>query len=196
MLLERWFRRPSWRRLWLVTVVLLVQMLTSWYMAVIAAFVGGCWILWMAATLGVSPLALRVRQLAVAAAIGAVVLVPLAWPYVHALVPEPAAYAPGLSADVASYLSPPEDTWLGQMLEQRAGLDARWIWGEQTLFLGWTAVTLAIIGVVATVQGFSRDRGEARALRSPRDVLRCPDDRRRLVVARADGRTVSRRTRC
>ena len=47
VLLERWFRRPSWRRLMLATAVLLVQMLTSWYMAVIAALLGAGWIAWL-----------------------------------------------------------------------------------------------------------------------------------------------------
>src|SRR5262245_14414877 len=98
VLLERWFRQPTWGRLLPVTLVLLVQMLTSWYMAVIAAVVSGCWILWLSATLGLRPLAIRLRHLAVAAAIAALVLVPLAVPYVRALVPEPAAYTPGLSA--------------------------------------------------------------------------------------------------
>ena len=165
VLLERWFRQPTWGRLLLVLLVLLVQMLTSWYMAVIAAIVSGCWILWLSATLGAGPLAVRMRQLAVAAAIGALVLVPLALPYVRALVPEPAENARGLSADLATYLSPPEDTWVGRTLERHAGLDARWIWGEQTLFLGWTAITLALVGGVATVQGASRELGEARASR-------------------------------
>src|SRR5262245_31287811 len=71
VLLERWFRQPTWGRLLVVTIVLLVQMLTSWYMAVIAAVVSGCWILWLSATFGVHPLATRTRQLGVAAAVGA-----------------------------------------------------------------------------------------------------------------------------
>jgi hypothetical protein len=90
-------------------------------------------------------------------------LLPLATPYVRALVPEPAAFAPRLSADAASYLSPPEDTWLGQTLEHRFGLDARWIWGEQTVFLGWIATVLAIVGAAATVSGLVRERSDARS---------------------------------
>ena len=68
-----------------------------------------------------------------------------------------------MSADAASYLAPPEDTWVGQVLEHRFGVDARWIWGEQTVFLGWMATLLAIVGTAVTLRGLVRARGDIRA---------------------------------
>ena len=46
---------------------------------------------------------------------------------------EAAAY----SADLASYLIPPENTLLGRWWETRIDDRPRFIYGEQTLFLGW-----------------------------------------------------------
>ena len=89
-------------------------------------------------------------------------LLPLAMPYLHALVPEPAAYAPGLSADIASYLGPPEDTWVGQMLEHRWVSTRAGSGASRRCFSAGRPSLLAIIGAVATVQRVMQTRGEAR----------------------------------
>lgn len=165
-LLERWLQRPSWPRLtWLVAATLM-QMLTSWYTAVLEALLVASWCAWMLLTSHRLRLRQHGVQIVVASAIGAAVLVPLARPYVHAHAPESAASAAGLSADLRTYLAPPEDTWLGQQLEHRFGMNARWIWGEQTLFLGWIAVALATLGAIDTLtrslQAAGEDRRDAR----------------------------------
>jgi hypothetical protein len=167
-LLERWMQRPTWPRLtWLVAATLM-QMLTSWYTAVLEALLVASWFAWMLVTSHRLRLPQHGVQIVVASAIGAVVLVPLARPYVRAHAPEPAASAAGLSADLRTYLAPPEDTWLGQQLEHRFGMDARWIWGEQTLFLGWIAVALAVLGAIDTgtrsLHSSGEDRRDARVV--------------------------------
>ena len=43
-------------------------------------------------------------------------------------------------ADLASYLMPPENTFAGRWLLAHGVKGPRWIWGEQTLYLGWAAL--------------------------------------------------------
>jgi hypothetical protein len=151
-LLERYHSRPTWMRLLAAVAVIVMQMLTSWYLAVIAAFTCVGWLLWLQAVRQTQPIARLADQVAVAGVLVAAVMVPLALPYlrVSSSIQEPfiAAYA----ADLASYMQPPEDTWPGRALERVFGIDGRWIWGEQTQFLGWIAVSLAVVGVVVLVR--------------------------------------------
>lgn len=153
-------QRPTWARLAWFAGATLMQMLTSWYTAVLEALLVMLWFAWMLATSHRLQLARHGVQIAVASAIGAAVLVPLARPYVRANVPEPAANVAGLSADLRTYLAPPEDTWVGQQLKHRFSMNARWIWGEQTLFLGWIAVALAILGAIDIVTRSLQSSGE------------------------------------
>jgi hypothetical protein len=51
------------------------------------------------------------------------------------------------SADVAAYLVPPENTWLGQWALGHTSLSPRWIWGEQTVYVGLTTLGLAALGL-------------------------------------------------
>lgn len=37
-------------------------------------------------------------------------------------------------------------TWTGQLWVVHKGRGPRWIWGERTLFIGWVALTPAVIG--------------------------------------------------
>lgn len=161
-LFERWHARPTWWRLLGATGATLMQMLTSWYLAVLAALLSGAWLLWLFVVKGTRRRGLSVVQLAVASAIGAAVLVPLATPYMGMLGGQTEVVALENSADLRSYLSPPEDTWLGRRLEQDAGMDLRWIWGEQTLYLGWTALLLAVVGTGVLTTSFFRARGNVR----------------------------------
>src|SRR5262245_59105338 len=150
-LLERWFRRPTWGRLAQATAAMLMQMLTSWYTAVLMTLVAAAWIGWLFVHARPRDARRHLAQLAASALIGVAVLLPLALPYVRVLTPEPVQYASALSADLASYVAPPQDTFAGQLLEQRFGVDARWIFGEQTLFLGWMAIALSAVGALVTI---------------------------------------------
>lgn len=149
---ERWLagsalaagQRPRFRDTAALTGLLLFQSLVSWYLAVLAALVA-------VVSLGVMVPGRRLtgRHLAHAAVAGVVALPLLAWlaaPY-FSLQPAGAAEAAGLSADVKGYLMPPLNTWLGQVLP--ASWAPREIWGERTVYIGWTTLLLAGAGAVA-----------------------------------------------
>ncbi len=167
-LLERWFDEPRVSRLVLWTGVFLIGALTSWYIAVMILLVNGAAgltlvlfstercrnneeefqsnALWLR----------RLVHLSVAAVIVVAALLPFATHYVglRGMPGEAAAN----SATLASYLVPPEHTLLGRWwlanIDRRPGS----IWGEQTLFAGWLALGLAIVGavVIARARNVSR----------------------------------------
>jgi hypothetical protein len=56
------------------------------------------------------------------------------------------------SADLAAYLVPPENTWLGQALRDRGSTAPRWIWGERTLYVGYVTLALAGVGMVCALR--------------------------------------------
>lgn len=157
LLLERWFVDPTIRRATLWVAVVLMGVLTSWYLAVMAAMVNlvvGAGVL--ASRLGDprdgAP-ALWTRRISHAACgallVGACVY-PLARHYVgiETAPGESALYA----ADVASYLVPPENTIVGRWWKANIDGRPRSIYGEQTLFAGWIAVALGLVGLGAIVR--------------------------------------------
>jgi len=161
-LFERWHERPTWTRMLAATAVTLVQMLTSWYLAVIVAVLVPAWLLWLCVVKPPKQFGRWADHVAVAAALSAAVLVPLALPYLAVAREAPATNGPYYAADLAAYLGPPEDTWVGRFVERTFNVDCRWIWGEQTLFLGWIALLLAAIGAVSIGNAVVRNRGAAR----------------------------------
>ena len=161
-LFDRWHASPTWGRLASATTVSLLQMLTSWYLAVLTALMNGGWIVWLFAVRRIPPRRQDVLQLGAAAFVVMVVLFPLARPYAETLGPAPGAAARELAADLWSYVGPPEDTWIGKRLDQELGIDLRWIWGEQTLFLGFIACALALVGAAVAIGRAVRARGSER----------------------------------
>lgn len=145
--LERWLERPSLVRalMWIVTVVL--QALTSWYLAVFTAIVQVIVLVDVAWKMIQQRSLRNVWQLAVAGALGAAILWPFATHYRN-LAPADPREAALYSADVAAYLVPPADTWAGRAMVARGSKEPRWIWGETTLYLGWIALLLGAIGVI------------------------------------------------
>jgi hypothetical protein len=147
LLLERWTAKPSLGTASLWAVVVVLQSLTSWYLAVMtivvqgiaAAFAFPVW--WRAGHLR------RVWQLVLVTVIAAAVLWPFARPY-RVLAPSPPGEVSSNSADIASYVVPPENTWTGQVWLKWLGSGPRWIWGERTVFAGWLALVLGLIGIV------------------------------------------------
>lgn len=159
LLLERWFDRPSVPRVaaWLLVVVL--QALTSWYLAVIVAIANALitlTLLWTGPHAADSPDQARLlwrrraAHLLCALAVGALCVYPFARPYVglQSSVAEAAANA----ATLESYLVPPVNTLAGRWWMAHLDNRPKSIWGEQTVFLGWTGVTLAALGLVALVR--------------------------------------------
>ncbi|MEZ5419505.1 MAG: hypothetical protein R2708_19480 [Vicinamibacterales bacterium] len=163
LLLERWFDRPTWMRAAAWAAVLTLQVLTSWYLAVIALVANGLPALVLLAwphaddngTPAPAPSApslpaaglhawwrrlgqMTVASLAMAAAI---------WPFArHYVGLSGASQAAAFSATVSSYLVPPVNTLVGRWWPETPGAPPRWLWGEQTLFSGWTVLALAAVG--------------------------------------------------
>lgn len=157
---ERWYVAPSWPRLAGLWALVLAQALVSWYLAVMVCLAAAV-LLIVFVTAGVGRPRVTLTHLvhiAAGAVAGALVLWPLVQPYV-ALGAAVQGEAAGLSADAAAYLLPPANTWLGRWLLARTSLHPRWIWGEQTIYLGWIALGLAAAGAVRLARDTSADRG-------------------------------------
>jgi hypothetical protein len=147
LLLERWAERPTVARVSLWAITLILQMLTSWYLAamtIVAYVVALAWmgLGWLRQS-GVN----RAWHLALAALVTAAVVWPFARPYTT-LTAAPVTELAKYSADVSGYLIPPQNTWLGRLWLTHVGPGPRWIWGENTVFIGWIGLGLAGLGVV------------------------------------------------
>jgi hypothetical protein len=147
--IERWLRRPTWGRTALLATLLAVQTLTSWYLAVFAALLACVTLVTLAA--GQRMTARHVWLSVVGLAPAGALVGWFARPY-RGLQTPGITEASGLGADAASYLLPPENTWMGQWVLRYTSFTPRWIWGEQTLYVGMVAVALAAVGVVAVAR--------------------------------------------
>jgi hypothetical protein len=163
LLLERWFDVPSVGRaaLWAGTVLL--QSMTSWYLAVMIILINAL----MGAVLMIFPSserratavenqdlrriwARRAMHLISAGVVMTLCLYPFARPYADITsVPEEIS---ANAADLASYLVPPQNTIVGRWWFNSVNDSPRWIFGEQTLFVGWLALLLAAVGFVQLVR--------------------------------------------
>ena len=72
----------------------------------------------------------------------------------------PAEAATG-AADLKSFLVPPENTFAGQWLIAHGSKAPRWIWGEQTVYLGSITLALAMAGAVVAL--WRRDEDSRRS---------------------------------
>jgi hypothetical protein len=149
--LERWYERPTLRRaiVWGVAVVL--QALTSWYLAVMVVIAQS------AAVLGLTPLLWRQRKLRDVwhLLFVTVVAAAIVWPFARVyrdLAPASRREVAANSADTPAYLIPPQDTWAGQLWLSHVGRGPRWIWGERTLFVGWIALGFSALGLGSLVR--------------------------------------------
>lgn len=167
-LLARWFDAPSVTRAFVWAAVLTMQVLTSWYLAVIVVVANGLQALvllvWPASDAGpavepptrtASPWRARLWQGAAVAVVMAACIWPFARPYVGLSGEAQAALN---SADLAAYLVPPQNTIVGRWWTAHIDARPRWIWGEQTLFAGWTLLGLAACGVAALPRATRRSR--------------------------------------
>jgi hypothetical protein len=153
LLLERWFARPTAAAAgaWLAAV--LMGILTSWYMAVIVALVnvatGGVLLLSERSAPG-GHWRRRGLHLTCAAIVTVACVYPLARPYVGmaASPGEAAAY----SANLASYLVPPENTVIGAWRKSHGDPRPGPIFGETTVFAGWIALALGAVGLLVLVR--------------------------------------------
>jgi hypothetical protein len=154
MAMERWVATLSWGWLSVFVAIVTLQALSSWYQAVLVFTAAAVFMLWLVLAERAVPRT-RLTRLAVQAAVGAVVALAIVAPFARhyrvlaAATPNEAAQS---AADLAGYLVPPENTVAGQWLITHGVKGPRWIWGEQTLYLGWAALVLAMAGVAASLR--------------------------------------------
>jgi hypothetical protein len=142
--LERWVERPSLPRAVLAAALVLVQALSGWYVAVAVALL----------SMIAAPLLLWARRLTFQHVVSGLVVsvasvLTLAWfarPYMR-LRAGGAEEARSNAADLAAYLVPPANTWLGQWVGAHTSLTPRWIWGEQTVYVGLIPLGFAVVGL-------------------------------------------------
>ena len=172
--LDRWYDQPTWPRwlAWFVPVTL--QVLSSWYQAVLVALANGLFLVFL---MGAGVLSarnagqrgmvngapadrrwrVRAVQIATGVLIGGGVCWTFAQHYLHLASDGPRETA-AYSADVASFVVPPLNTWLGQWLAGHSQLHLRTAYGESTLYLGWLALAFATVGAFVTLAPGTRRR--------------------------------------
>jgi hypothetical protein len=151
VLSERWLARPTLPRALLFGLAVLVQILSSWYLAIMSLVALASALLCQLLATARDQWIRRAWQALVVGAIAIVVIWPLAAPYRHSLPAPSAEEVRGFSADWVSYFVPPQNTLVGQWWLRHVDQRPRWIWGELTMFLGWLASGLAVVGVMVTV---------------------------------------------
>jgi hypothetical protein len=147
--------------LWLVV---LVQVLTSWYLAVMVLLADALFAIWLVIWLPPRR-AMRVSmalQLAAAAAAGAALVWPIArrYEFLVGLNGQGPGEALGGSIAWRDLVVPPLNTWLGQWLAHHGSQAPSWIWGEKTLFLGYVTLALGALGLSATWWTASSDEAQ------------------------------------
>lgn len=161
---ERWWQQPAWSRVlpWWAAVVF--TSLVSWYLAVMIAVALSVWLVVLLVGSRGNKVAFRdnqarALQLASSAILAIAVLLPFAAPYFGrgSETGESVAYA----ATWQSYLVPHEHTIAGRWLVSANLANPQGIWGEHSLFLGWTVVALAAAGAVHALKSAEQFRRAA-----------------------------------
>jgi hypothetical protein len=151
LLFERWMAQPSIPRAALWGAAVLLQVLASWYVAVMVLLANALVVAWRFAMAPRGRWTARLGTIAAIAGVSAAIVYPFARHYAGLEVPW-AQESASNSADWASYFVPPLNTIVGRWWTSHISGTPRWIWGEQTLFLGWIASAIGAAGVVAMCQ--------------------------------------------
>lgn len=147
--LNRWWRNPGAKTALALAAVFVVQALVSWYLAVILTLA-----LLVIAVIRPAAGRLRidhVRWGLIIVLVAAAVILPLAMAYASAFddstlgARKAIVDAQGDSVRPADYLTPPDATFAGHRIES----NRYWIWQENTLYIGYTAIILALAGLAA-----------------------------------------------
>jgi hypothetical protein len=161
LLLERWFDVPSLPRVLMWTVVVLIEALTSWYLAVFVLLINAMFgAILLAAGEARAPHALTPglwRRRAVHLAAAAVVLASCVYPFAarYGAITSVTTETASFSADTASYVIPPANTVIGRWWRGHVDDRPRSPYGEQTLFAGWSTLALSLAGLVTLVRARS-----------------------------------------
>lgn len=149
--LVRFQRGPTVRRGLVFALFFVLQALVSWYLAVITALL----VLVVAAShIKLEHLAFgRLGRYAAVIALCAAAIVPFALPYMRSFAETDLgdrlarALAVGDAISIADYLIPPLATFAGQIRGE-----GPWIWEENTLYVGYTALVMSVVGLLAFVE--------------------------------------------
>ena len=150
--IDRWIARPSWTRLIIVAAIGVLQALSAWYQAVLIAVADGLFLLW---AFVIERRRMPIVRFGLHAASAVAVAISCLWPFAShyfILHQEPPAYSAGSSADLIGWFVPPENTFAGQWLLAHGINGPRYIWGELTVYLGWTIVILGAAGIIAALR--------------------------------------------
>jgi len=150
--LLRFWRRPGVGAALLFVLAFVAQALVSWYLAVILVVVLAV----VAICRPLSEVATRplVKYYALILAVAAAAILPFALPYragfTDSTLGERNALvdAFGDAVHLADYLTPPQATLAGRFIAD----NHYWIWGENTLYIGFVPLALAAIAVIAAVR--------------------------------------------
>jgi hypothetical protein len=174
LLLSRWVATGRARTLVLWTAVVLLQALSSWYLAVLtllanALLLGWCLVRALPARAGETRARPAERPWKPAVAlVGSVgVMAAILWTFARPYLGRTGDQREALlySADAFGYLVPPASTLMGHWLAAGQLAEPRWSFGESTTFLGYTALALALIGVAGLAWRNQRgDRDQRGAL--------------------------------
>jgi hypothetical protein len=180
--LERWASRREWRWLLASSVLVALQALATWYLAVMAALavvVFGLWYpLWLRlssrggdATVGASlPETHRRRRLLLTlsqGAAGGLLILVIVWPFAQPYFAlsgreeTPARIVLRYAADWGSYVQPPEGALAGPFMKRVLGLSTRRVGAERAQFLGLVTIALAAIAALRCVWLVARRRGRS-----------------------------------
>jgi hypothetical protein len=168
---ERWTATRAWKWLLAATLLFVLQALATWYLAVMAALalaVVAAWRqlaarVWLNRANGQQE---RTRsshgrralttmaQLAAGGLLAAVIIWPLARPYLALSGYEETApqVARRYAADIWSYVQPPEEALAGPVVTRVTGLQPRRLVGERVQYLGLLTVLLALVGSVRVIR--------------------------------------------
>ena len=146
--LLRFWKTPGVRSALLFAVVFVAQALVSWYLAVIMAAILGVIALCRPRRETLAPRA--VMGYVLIAVVVAAALVPIAWPYRTAFADSTLAERQTLvntfgdAVHLADFVTPPAVTLLGQFVPE----NRYWIWGENTLYIGFVPLLLSLAALV------------------------------------------------
>ncbi len=155
--LDTWVKKPSWTRASAVATTLTCQVLASWYLAVLVLLLAVTYLPFAVIRSRPSRACIRIlslQSLAIAAVL-VLTVAPFARHYVN-FPPGPVTEAAALSADLASYLVPPQGTWLGTRWPSWLPGQPREPYGETTLFVGYVRWLLAAVGLLWMTRRISR----------------------------------------
>jgi hypothetical protein len=167
--LHRWWHQPTRANLGLWALLVLLQCLCSWYLAVMCAFANGALFVWLALPVArdrlraagalrhTSPGPLPLAAFALSVVVIGAALYPFARPYL-ANPPAVAGEAAANSASPAGYVRPPAGTLPARWLAAVGVMPRSWSF-EDTNYIGMAGLLLTVLALPGLMRRECRERG-------------------------------------